>query len=112
MKFMLVVAIIVGVAWYYFKPLPPGKGPEAQRAMRVGTMVAGAVEAYRSARNGLPLNLMDMVPQFLPSVPHLKMGGVAYERLGANYKITVSYADPVPKHCSMQMGTRWTCEWF
>ncbi|MFN8654621.1 MAG: hypothetical protein U0133_22160 [Gemmatimonadales bacterium] len=112
MKFMLVVAIIAGVCWYYFKPLPPGKGPEAQHAMRVGSMVVQAAENYRSARRSLPLNLAEMVPEFLTAIPHIKMGGVSYERLGANYKVTVSYSDPIPKHCSMMMGTRWTCEWF
>ncbi len=112
MKFMAVVAVILGALWYFYKPLPPGKGPDAQHAMKIGNMVVQAAENYRTDRRNLPLNLAELVPQYLPSVPHIKMGGVSYERLGASYQVTVSYSDPVPKHCTMQMGTRWKCEWF
>ncbi len=113
MKLLLVLVVLGAVGWYYFKPLPPGKGPEAAKAMRVANVVASALESYRGARNGYPLNLDDIVPEFLAKVPHMAHGSsLEYQRLGASYKLTFGYANPLPVHCSMQPGTKWACEWF
>lgn len=113
MKFLLVLAVLVAVGWYYFKPLPPAKGPEAAKGMRVAGVVAGAIESYRSARSMYPLSLDDLVPDYLTSVPVMAHGSsLEYQRIGANYKLTFGYANPLPVHCSMQAGTKWACEWF
>jgi hypothetical protein len=113
MKFLIVLAVLAAVGWYYLKPLPPGKGPEAAKGMKVANMVAGAIESYRSARGMYPPTLDDIVPEYLGKVPHMAGGStLEYQRLGPTYKLSFGYANPLPVHCSMQAGTKWTCEWF
>jgi hypothetical protein len=117
MKFLLVVAALVAGAWYYFKPLPPGQGPVAVSAMKVGGSVVSAIEAYRSARGLYPLTLDDMVPEFMSRMPKLKNGATfEYQRLGANYKLTFNYTNPLPVHCSHESTSSsarpWNCEWL
>jgi hypothetical protein len=113
MKFLIVLAVLGAVGWYYFKPLPPGKGPDAAKSMKVANSVASAIESYRGARGGYPLTLEEMVPEFMGSVPHMTHGSsLEYQRLGTSYKLTFGYANPLPVHCSMQPGTKWACEWF
>ncbi len=113
MKFILVLAIIGAVGWYYFKPLPPGKGPEAAKGMRVSNAIVSAIESYKSSRQVYPSTLDDMVPEFLSGVPHLSNGSsLEYQRLGPSFKLTFNYANPLPVHCSISANTKWQCEWF
>jgi hypothetical protein len=113
MKFILVLAVLGAVGWYYLKPLPPGKGPDAAKGMRVSNAVVGAIESYHSARGGYPLTLDDIVPEFLAGVPHLSNGStLEYQRLGASFKLTFNYANPLPVHCAISPGKKWECEWF
>ncbi len=113
MKFLLVLAALLGGAWAYYKPLPPGKGPNAAAGMRAGDVIVGTLETYRSARGVYPLSLEDLVPEYLGSMPRLSNGSsFDYERLGATFKLTFNYTTPLPVHCSYQPGTRWACEWF
>lgn len=113
MKFMLVVVLLVAGAWFLFKPLPPGKGPEAEKGKRVATVVAGAIESYRGARGIYPDDLDGLVPDFLAGVPKLSNGSsMEYQRLGNNFKLTFNYSNPLPVHCTIQQGTKWDCEWF
>lgn len=113
MKILLVLVILGAVGWYYLKPLPPGKGPEAAKGMRATSAVQSAIEAYHSARGVYPLALDDVTPEFLAGVPHLSNGSVPeYQRLGASYKLTFNYANPFPVHCTISPGTKWECEWF
>lgn len=115
MKFMLVVCALLAGAWFYFKPLPPGQGPVAASAMRASSGVVNAVEAYRSARGMYPGSLEDMVPDFLGGVPKLKNGATLdYMRLGNNYKLTFSYTNPLPAHCTHEPTEHkmWACEWL
>ncbi len=115
MKFLLVVAFLIGGAWFYLKPLPPGKGPDAEAGRRASVGMMNAIEAYRSARQAYPFTLEDMIPEFIAGVPHLKNGATfEYQRLGANYKLTFNYSNPLPVHCSHDSSSRdpWVCEWF
>jgi hypothetical protein len=113
MKFLIVLAVIGAVGWYYLKPLPPGKGPDAAKGMRVSNAVVQAIESYHSARNTYPVTLEDMVPEFLGGAPHMSNGSsIEYQRLGQTYKLTFNYANPLPVHCSYQPGKKWACEWF
>jgi hypothetical protein len=115
MKFLLVVGVLVAAAWFYFKPLPPGQGPVAASAMRTGSSVMGAIEAYRSSRGMYPGTMEDMVPDFIGAVPRLKNGAtLEYQRLGANYKLTFSYTNPLPVHCTHESSGQknWACEWL
>lgn len=117
MKFLLVLAALIAGAWFYFKPLPPGQGPVAASAMRVGGSVVGAIEAYRSARGVYPFTMDDMVPEFMGAVPKLKHGATfEYQRLGSNYKLTFNYTNPLPVHCSHESSSPpskpWACEWM
>jgi hypothetical protein len=113
MKFLLVLAAIAVAAWVYLKPLPPGQGPNAQAGMRASAAIIQTVESYRSARGVYPLNLSDLVPEFLSGVPHLSNGSeIEYERLGANYKLSFNYTNPLPVHCNYSPGSKWQCEWF
>ncbi len=113
MKFLIVLAVIAAVGWFYLKPLPPGKGPDAAKGMRASSAVLQAIESYHSARNVYPLTLDDIVPEFLSGVPHLSNGStLEYQRLGPTYMLTFNYANPLPVHCSIQPGKKWACEWF
>jgi hypothetical protein len=113
MKFILVLVVIGAVGWYYFKPLPPGKGPDAAKGMRISNGVVSAIESYRSDHQMYPPTLEDLIPSYLGSVPHLSHGSsLDYQRLGASFKLTFSYANPVPVHCTIAPGKKWECEWF
>jgi hypothetical protein len=113
MKFLLVLGVLGAAGWYYLKPLPPGKGPDAAKGMRVSAAVVQAIEAYRSSRGLYPQTLEDMVPEFLGGVPHLSNGStLEYQRLGITYKLTFNYANPLPVHCNYRPGKKWECEWF
>jgi len=113
MKFMLVLVVLGAVGWYYLKPLPPGKGPDAAKGMRVSNAVIQSIESYHSDGRGYPASLEDMVPQYLAGVPHLSNGSsLEYQRLGARFKLTFNYANPLPVHCSYEPGKKWACEWF
>jgi len=112
-KFLLIVGIIAGAAWYHFKPLPPGKGPAADGGKRAATVILRTIENYRGARGYYPGSLEDLVPEFLAGIPTLSNGSrFEYLRLGMNYKLTFNYESPLPVHCSYMPTTQWSCEWF
>ncbi len=113
MKFLMVLAAIGIAAWIYLKPLPPGQGPNAQAGMRASAAIIQTLENYRSSRGVYPMNLSDLVPEFLSGVPHLSNGSeIEYERLGGNYKLSFNYTNPLPVHCNYQPDSKWHCEWF
>lgn len=113
MKFLIIMAVLGAAGWYFLKPLPPGKGPDAEKGMRVSNAVVSAIETYRGARGTYPATLDDMVPDFIAGVPHLSNGSsLEYQRLGATFQLTFNYANPLPVHCTYQPGKKWMCEWF
>lgn len=113
MKMVVVIAALLAGAWLYFKPLPPGKGPNAAAGMRAGATIVQVLEGYKSSHGVYPMNLTDLMPDYLAGVPHLSNGSsFEYERLGANFKLTFNYTNPLPVHCSYEPATRWACEWF
>lgn len=113
MKFVIVLVVIGAVGWFYLKPLPPGKGPDAAKGIRVSNVVVQAIESYHSAHNLYPVTLDDLTPDFLGGVPHLSNGStLEYQRLNQRYKLTFNYANPLPVHCSYEPGKKWECEWF
>ncbi len=115
MKFLVVVALLIAGAWFYLKPLPPGKGPEAAAGRRASVGLISAIESYRNARGLYPVSLNDMIPEFLAGVPRFKNGATfEYRRLGSNYKLTFNYTNPLPVHCSHDSNSSepWVCEWM
>ena len=115
MKFMLVVALLAGAAWYVVKTqLPqPGQGPVAAAGKRASNAVIQASENYHSARQVYPQGVEDMIPEYLSGMPRLPAGAsIEYERLGPTFKLTFNYKNPLPVHCSFQPATQWVCEWF
>jgi hypothetical protein len=113
MKFMLVLAAIVAGAWFYFKPLPPGQGPNAQAGMRASAAILQTLESYHTDKGVYPLTMPDLVPDYLSGIPHLPNGSeIEYERLGPTFKLTFNYTNPLPVHCSYSPGVKWQCEWF
>ena len=112
MKFLLVIAVVVGAAWYYLKPLPPGQGPEADHGKREASALISAIESYRSAHGLYPATLEDMIPDYLAGVPHLRNGSsYEYERISQRYQLTFNYTNPLPVHCTYGSG-KWACAWF
>jgi hypothetical protein len=112
-KFLLFFAALVGGGWYYFKPLPPGKGANADAGKRAATVILRTVETYRGATGVYPMHLEDLIPDYLSSIPRLSNGSqFEYERLGWNYKLTFNYTNPLPVHCNYMPATKWECEWF
>lgn len=113
MKVLLLLAALIAGAWMYYKPLPPGKGPNAAAGMRAGAAIVQTLESYRSARGVYPMNLEDLVPEYLGSLPRLSNGSsFEYQRLGGSFKLTFNYTTPLPVHCNYEPATRWACEWF
>jgi hypothetical protein len=113
MKFMLVLAVLGAVGWYYLKPLPPGKGPDAAKGMRISNALIQSIESYHAERRFYPATLEDMIPDFIAGVPRFSNGSsLEYKRLGQTFKLTFSYANPLPVHCSYEPGQKWACEWF
>jgi hypothetical protein len=113
MRVLIIVGLLAAGLWYYFKPQAPGKGPDAMKGMRISSGVMQAIESYRSARSVYPPSLDELVPEFLGGMPHFSNGSsLEYQRLGATYKLTFNYANPLPVHCSIAPGQKWQCEWF
>lgn len=115
MKFMLVVALLAGGAWYAVKTQvpPPGHGPEAAAGKRASGTVLQALDNYKSQHQVYPQGLEDMIPENLSGLPHLPNGvSIEYQRLGPTFKLTFNYYNPLPVHCSFEPATQWVCEWF
>jgi hypothetical protein len=113
MKLLLVLAILAAAAWFYFKPLPPGQGPEAARGKHVAGALIQTLETYRSAHGMYPPDMDALVPDYLAGVPTLGSGSsFSYTRLGSNYRLSFNYSNPLPVHCYYEPSTHWSCEWF
>ena len=113
MKFLLIVIALIGGAWHFYKPLPPGQGPAADAGKRAATPVLRTLESYRGARGKYPEDLEDLVPDYLSRMPRLSNGvPFEYERLGSSYGLTFNYTNPLPIHCTFRPGSKWSCEWF
>lgn len=114
MKLVLFLAALAAGAWFYFGPLPtPGQGPNAAAGMRAGNAIVQTMEGYRSARGVYPMSLEEMVPEYLAGLPRLSNGSsFEYQRLGATFKLTFNYTNPLPVHCNYEPATKWECSWF
>lgn len=113
MKFLLVLAALCGAGWYYLKPQPPGKGPNADAGKRAAVPILRTLENYRGEHGAYPMSLEDLIPSYLAGIPRLSNGSSwDYTRLGANYKLTFNYTNPLPVHCSYHSATKWECSWF
>jgi hypothetical protein len=112
-KFLLVLAALCGAGWYYLKPQPPGKGPNADAGKRAAVPILRTLENYRGEHGAYPMSLEDLIPSYLAGIPRLSNGSSwDYTRLGANYKLTFNYTNPLPVHCSYHSATKWECSWF
>jgi hypothetical protein len=113
MKFLFVLAILAGAGWYFYRPLPPGQGVEAEAGKKAAGRVVSMVESYRSARGVYPVDLDDLIPDYSAGVPQMPNGRpYGYERLGDRFQLTFNYTNPVPVHCTYEPATKWACEWF
>lgn len=114
MKFLFVLAAVGAAAWFYLKPQPPGKGPAFEAAKRPATVLLLGLERYRTFKGGYPYRLEDMVPEVLTRLPKPAAGSSFEYRFLPNgqYKLTFSYANPLPVHCYYQANKKWQCEWF
>lgn len=112
-KFLIIMAALIGGAWYYYKPLPPGKGPEADAGKRAATVILRTLENYRGDRGAYPEELDQLVPDYLGKVPRLSTGRIfEYQRITYTYRLTFNYASPFPVHCTYRPETKWACEYF
>jgi hypothetical protein len=111
-KFLLVLALLIGAAWYYYRPPAPGKGPEAELAMKSMAPVIAALENFKAAHQMYPRDLDELVPEFLGR--RTMKGGQEpeYVRIAQNYKLSINYTNPLPVHCSYEPAKKWVCEWF
>lgn len=113
MKFLFVLAILAGAGWYFYRPLPPGEGPEAAEGKRAAGRVVAMLEAYREAKGVYPVDLDDLIPDYSAGVPTMTNGRpYDYERLGTRYQLTFNYTNPAPVHCTIEPERKWKCEWF
>lgn len=113
MRYLVVLAILVAVAWHFYHPLPPGQGPEAEEGKRAAGKVVMMIQAYREAKGVYPIELDDLVPDYSAGVPHMTNGRpYGYERIGDRFQLTFNYTNPAPVHCTYEPGTKWECEWF
>jgi hypothetical protein len=112
-KFLLVLASIAGMTWYYLKPLPPGVGPNADAGKRAATAILRSLESYRGDHGMYPETLEELMPAYLSKRPMLSNGRrFSYQRIVSNYKLTFNYTNPLPIHCSYEPARKWYCEWF
>lgn len=113
MKFLIFLAALLGGAWYLYKPLPPGEGPNADAGKRAATPILRTMESYRGERGSYPEDLEYLVPDYLSKMPRLGNGvPFEYQRLGSSYELTFNYTNPLPVHCTFRPESKWTCEWF
>jgi hypothetical protein len=113
MKFLLIMGALIAGAWFYLKPLPPGKGPDADAGKRAATAILRTLENYHGEKGYYPEELDYLVPDYLQRLPRLGAGRVfEYQRLNTTYRLTFNYASPLPVHCTYRPETRWRCEWL
>ena len=113
MKFLLVLAILIGAGWYFFHPLPPGQGPKAEEGKRAAGRVVAMIEAYHEEKGVYPVALDDLIPDYSAGVPQMTNGRpYDYERLGSRFQLTFNYTNPAPVHCTIEPERKWQCEWF
>jgi hypothetical protein len=112
MKFLLVVAILVGAGWYFYHPLPPGQGPKAEEGKRAAGRVVAMIGLPRG-EGRLPCRPRRPDPDYSAGVPHMTNGRpYDYERIGGRFQLTFNYTNPAPVHCTIEPERKWKCEWF
>ncbi|HKV76126.1 MAG TPA: hypothetical protein VJN95_16530 [Gemmatimonadales bacterium] len=113
MKTLLLILIIVAGAYYYLSQQKPGVGPKADAGFRVAAPIISAINQFRDAKSGPPGILMELVPEYLPSIPRQINGHpILYQIRPDGYELTFSYADPLPVHCTYMPKTKWKCGWL
>lgn len=88
----------------------PGEGPRAEAGRRAAAPVITAIERYRNLHGEYPDDLDVLESEVPGSVPREINGHpVRYERSGTVYRLTFSYAAPLPTHCTWTPATKWKC---
>ncbi len=111
MKKLIWLALFAGAAYvgYLAYKEKPGEGPKARQGKAAVQPVVNALESYRQAHNTYPADLEDLAGEG-GGLPGQVLGHpLRYERHGATYDLTFSYATPLPVHCTYSPETRWKC---
>jgi hypothetical protein len=109
---LFLVILVAGAAYigYLAQKEKPGEGPKARTGKAAAQPVIAALESYHAAHNVYPPDIEDLSTEGGGGMPSQIDGHpVRYERYGATYSLTFSYATPLPVHCTYNPETHWKC---
>lgn len=111
MKKLFLLALLAGIVYvgYLARKEKPGEGPKARTGKAAAEPVIEALEAYHATHSVYPPDIEVLATEGTP-IPGQVLGHpLSYEREGAVYHLTFSYAQPLPVHCTYNPETRWKC---
>ena len=111
MKKLFLLVLLAGGIYlgYLVKKEKPGEGPKARTGKTATQPVINALEAYHLVHNNYPADL-EVLSGEGGGLPSQVLGHpLRYDREGATYDLTFSYATPLPVHCTYNPETRWKC---
>ena len=111
MKKLFLLALFAGAAYvgYLVWKEKPGEGPKAMTGKAATQPVINALESYHAIHNVYPPDI-EVLSAEGGGLPSQILGHpLQYERSGATYDLTFSYATPLPVHCTYNPETHWKC---
>ncbi|HEV8123530.1 MAG TPA: hypothetical protein VGP80_04775 [Gemmatimonadales bacterium] len=111
MKRLFWLAVLAGIVYlgYLVRKEKPGEGPKAKAGKAAVQPVINALEGYHAVHSAYPPDIETLATEG-GGLPSQVLGHpLRYEREGAGYDLTFSYATPLPVHCTYNPETRWKC---
>ncbi|MEP7324324.1 MAG: hypothetical protein ABI836_00120 [Gemmatimonadota bacterium] len=111
MKKLFLLLLFAGAVYigYLAKKEKPGEGPKARTGKAASQPVIDALERYHVIHAVYPPDI-EVLSAEGGGLPSQVLGHpLRYEREGAMYNLTFSYAQPLPVHCTYNSETRWKC---
>ena len=111
MKKLFLLVLLAGAVYlgYLVQKEKPGEGPKARTGKAATQPVINALESYHAAHSVDPPDIEVLAAEG-GGLPSQILGHpLRYERSGATYDLTFSYATPLPVHCTYNPETRWKC---
>lgn len=90
---------------------PPGVGEKAEKGYAASEPVIAALEAYKADHGTYPMDLIELVPDYLPAAP-TKTDGLdfSYSGTGDSYRFSFHYLGPGMNTCTFTPESKeWDC---